>query len=233
MPNKDVRIIEHSRIIKEISNATDYLVRKEMKRDGFTMNVKCSNCNKLYNIREEKLPVGEKVAFPCPVCKNIIELAQQSNNDHGSAFVKPKADENHGKSKSSSKPIDKKLYGESLKKKILQSLSDLPAMPQIVLKAQEIISNSNSNFSEFERTLEADQALVTKVLRLANSAYYGQSRKVSSIKKASILLGYDTIAELVTVAGTAKLLNNPLEGYDFRPGEFWRHAMEVAFWSYD
>ena len=67
---------------------------KERKKDGFTMNVKYSNYNKLCNIREEKLPVGKKVAFPCPACKTIIEHTQQSINDHGSAFVKPKADGN-------------------------------------------------------------------------------------------------------------------------------------------
>ena len=197
------------------------------------MKVKCSSCHKLYNIPDEKTPAGNRAIFSCPACKNTIELTVQSEHaKDGSSPVPEALQENMQREfEPSSQSTGEKLTGDALKKKILRTVDDLPAMPQIVLKAQEIMSNPNSDFKEFERTLEADQALVAKVLKLANSAYYGRSGKVSSIKRACIILGYNTIGELVTMAGTSDLLDKPLNGYDLEAGDLWRHSMAVAFGS--
>ena len=179
------------------------------------------------------MPVDRKVAFPCPSCKNIIELVSDTSNRKDDYLDSTGQSE----TEKTNEPLltleskCSKLKGDPLKNIILKNLNDLPAMPQIVLKAQEIIVNPNSNFKEFERTIETDQALVAKVLRLANSAYYGQSGKVSSIKRASVVLGYNSIGELVTIAGTSGLLDRPLKGYGLKPGDLWRHSISVAFGS--
>jgi len=39
------------------------------------MKIKCANCNKSYNIPDENLSkFGTKTSFPCPACKEIIEI---------------------------------------------------------------------------------------------------------------------------------------------------------------
>ena len=124
----------------------------------------------------------------------------------------------------------KLLRGDNLKKKILRTIKNLPAMPQIVLKAQEI-ADVDADLKDFERTLEADQALVSMVLRVANSAYYGQCSKVSSIRRAAVVLGFKTLGEIVILASSSKLLDKPLRGYGFVPEELWRHSLAVAFGS--
>jgi HD-like signal output (HDOD) protein len=47
--------------------------------------------------------------------------------------------------------------------------------------------------------MESDQAIAAKVLKMANSAYYGKSGKISSIHQASLLLGYQTLGEIITL----------------------------------
>lgn len=125
----------------------------------------------------------------------------------------------------------KQLSGEALKKKILQSVSDLPPMPQTVFKVREIIANPDSSFKELADILETDQAIAAKVLKIANSPYYGLSGKVSSIQHASIVLGHKTLGEMMTMAGTSGLLGNKLEGYGLEAGDLWQHSMGVAFGS--
>ena len=90
------------------------------------MKIKCSKCAKEFNIPDERLPMGQKIAFPCPVCKGLIELD-----------LRQKVSEN--KSSPSEKPREEHLSGDALKKKILHNVKDLPPMPQTVLKAREII----------------------------------------------------------------------------------------------
>jgi len=126
---------------------------------------------------------------------------------------------------------EKQSSGEALKKKILKSVSDLPPMPQTVFKVREIIANPDSSFKELAKILETDQAIAAKVLKIANSPYYGLSGKVSSIQHASIVLGHKTLGELMTMAGTSGLLDNKLEGYGLEAGDLWQHSMGVAFGS--
>jgi hypothetical protein len=50
----------------------------------------------------------------------------------------------------------------------------------------------DSNMKGLVKVIEVEQSISARVLRLANSTYYGLSGKVSSIQQASVLLGYKT-----------------------------------------
>ena len=182
------------------------------------MRVTCSNCNKGFDIPDERLPMGKKIAFPCPACKGTIELDLTSKSAINAGLHTDK------------KPIDRPT-GETLKKKILRNVKDLPPMPQTVLKAREIIANPKSGFKELANLFETDQAIATKILKLANSPYYGYSGKVTSIQRASVVLGHKTLGELITMRGTAGLLSNRLVGYGLDSGALWKHSLAVAFGS--
>ena len=119
----------------------------------------------------------------------------------------------------------------SLKYGILRTMDDLPAMPHVVQKAQEIMTRPDSNIKELARIIEIEQAIATRVLKMANSAYYGLSGKVSSVHHASVLLGFKTLGELVSVAGISNLMSKDLRGYGLDSGNLWHHSVAVAFGS--
>jgi HD-like signal output (HDOD) protein len=119
----------------------------------------------------------------------------------------------------------------SRKSKILRSLVELPPMPNIILKAREIMEDPRSSLKELSAVIEHDQAIVARVLALANSAYYGLSGMVSSIQHASILLGQKALGELITIAASSRLLSKKLKGYQLNPGDLWKHSLAVALGS--
>ncbi len=182
------------------------------------MLVSCSNCIKKFDIPDERLPMGKKIAFPCPVCKGTIQLDLTENP-----------------SRDNSRPADKKPIdhptGKALKKKILRHVKDLPPMPQTVLKAREIMGNPNSDFKELANLFETDQAIAAKILKIANSPYYGYSGKITSIQRAAVVLGHKTLGELITMRGAAGLLGHKLVGYGLDSGALWKHSLAVAFGS--
>jgi HD-like signal output (HDOD) protein len=182
------------------------------------MLVTCSNCTKKFDIPDERLPMGKRIAFPCPVCKGTIHLDLTEN-----AFQ-------DNRRPADNKPIDHPT-GEALKKKILRHVKDLPPMPQTVLKAREIMANPNSDFKELANLFETDQAIAAKILKIANSPYYGYSGKITSIQRAAVVLGHKTLGELITMRGTAGLLGNKLVGYGLDSGALWKHSLAVAFGS--
>lgn len=192
------------------------------------MKIECSNCNKKYKIPDEKLPVGKKCAVQCPACKNriLIDLRSQPKQKQSLQPSKPLEKEKPTVSYAKKRPS-----GMSLKYGILRSLGDLPAMPHVVQKAQDIIANPDSNLNELSRVIEIEQAIATRVLKLANSSYYGLSGKVFSVQHASVLLGYETLGELITVAGISSLMGKNLKGYDLSSEDLWRHSIAVAVGS--
>lgn len=197
------------------------------------MKIKCPGCDNVYNIPDERLPMGKKVAFPCPNCEYRIKLDLRSKP--ADDVFPPLTEIPRKEPEKEAGPLKKRekehLSGEDLKKKILRTLSDLPSMPQVVIKAQEIISDPDSGIKQLAGVLESDQAIAANVLKMANSAYYGLSGRVSSIQHASVVLGYETLEELIIVAGTSMLLDKKLRGYGFDSGELWRHSLAVAFGS--
>ena len=123
------------------------------------------------------------------------------------------------------------LTNPEMMQKILASIDDIPPMPEVVFKAQELLSDPESSAQELAAILETDQAIATKVLKMANSVFYGMSGKVSSIKHASLVLGYRNLSEIISVAGVQKSLEKKLPGYGLESEDLWRHSLSVALGS--
>ena len=193
------------------------------------MRVECQDCGKSFELPDDRLPTGKKVSFPCPGCKSKITLDLREKPEPEAA----KPDDATEKvvytpiAEKSSKELD----GDELKRKILNSIKDLPPMPKIIYKAREVMANPMSGFKEIAEVIETDQAIAAKVLQVANSAYYGLSGMVSSIHQATVVLGHKTLEQLITMVSATSLLGSNLRGYRMGSGALWQHSLAVALCS--
>jgi putative nucleotidyltransferase with HDIG domain len=78
------------------------------------------------------------------------------------------------------------------------------------------------------RHLGQDQALTARVLRLANSAYYGLPRQIVGVPDAVVVLGMRCVRNLCLVASTYPWMIRPLKGYELEPKALWTHSFGVA-----
>lgn len=197
------------------------------------MRIECPNCLRIIPI-SGNVVVTHKRHFEhcCPRCKTDIRLqlslpAEPANNfDPG-----PSADNRRTRLISEIAENEEGSKILSVKSKILRSLVELPPMPNIILKARQILEDPTSSLKDLSGVIEHDQAIVARVLALANSAYYGLSGLVSSIQHASILLGQRTLGELITIAASSRLLIRKLKGYQLNPEDLWKHSLAVALGS--
>lgn len=191
------------------------------------MNVACSSCESTYDLPDNRLPKGRVVSFPCPSCKNKITLDLREPEE-------PAADKDDA-DRLVFKPLDASsetsLSTDDLKKKIINKVKDLPPMPKVLFKAREIMSDPKSGFKEIAKVIETDQAIAARVLKVANSAYYGLSGMVNSIHQASVVLGYQTLEQVITMVSSSSLLGKQLKGYGLQAGALWRHSLAVALAS--
>ncbi len=194
------------------------------------MRIECPKCRRISTISSDLIVTHKRaLEISCSLCKADVQI-QLSFLTEGIQLPNPESAAQNQETRLTSVLADTQENPEilSLKSKILRSLVELPPMPNIILKAREIMEDPRSSLKELSAVIEHDQAIVARVLALANSAYYGLSGMVSSIQHASILLGQRTLGELITIAASSRLLSKKLKGYRLNPGELWQHSLAVA-----
>ncbi len=197
------------------------------------MRIECPKCRGVSTISSDLIVTGKRaLEQTCSKCKAdiLIQLTLPSAAEENFQFDVP-SDESPTRLTSPLAETEENTKILSFKSKILRSLVELPPMPNIILKAREIMEDPGSSLKDLSAVIEHDQAIVARVLALANSAYYGLSGLVSSIQHASILLGQKTLGELITIAASSRLLSKKLKGYQLDPGDLWKHSLAVALGS--
>ena len=111
---------------------------------------------------------------------------------------------------------------------IVSRTSDLPTFSAAALEVMRMADSSTSRAQDIARIVAQDQAMSVRVLRLANSAFYGMSRKVSSLPESVVVLGMRTVKNLAMVAATYPWMSKPLQGYDLAPMQMWHHSFGTA-----
>ena len=94
-----------------------------------------------------------------------------------------------------------------------------------------IINDPNSTANELKELIEIDAPLASKVLKIANSAFYYRGYHVSDIKQAIIWIGYDSIKELALSQKVCEIFKKNLSIDGYSRASLWRHSIAVALFS--
>ena len=123
---------------------------------------------------------------------------------------------------------EKKTIKNDIPDDIRKRVSSFPSMPRAAVKLRELFKKDDVPINEIENILRQDPGLSANILRLANSAHFGISSKVKSLKKAVLLLGLKRFEQIAVSAYMEKSMDKAVEGYDLSPGELWLHSIAVA-----
>ncbi len=111
---------------------------------------------------------------------------------------------------------------------LVRQVRDLPALPETVLQVMEITEDPKASLADVAKVLVSDQALAARVLKLANSAFYGASRRIGTVSDAVVILGMRTTRNLVMAASCEALLEGEVAGYGLPRGALLRHSLACA-----
>ncbi len=84
-----------------------------------------------------------------------------------------------------------------LSRTILNQVDAFPALPATVSNVITITGNPESSAQDLMEAVLPDQAMCLTILKIANSAFFGLPRKVSTIDKAVMVLGFNEIRNIV------------------------------------
>ncbi|WMM24166.1 HDOD domain-containing protein [Tissierella sp. MB52-C2] len=114
---------------------------------------------------------------------------------------------------------------------IVNKVDDMKALPEIINKLIALTDDPDSTVQDMEKVILQDQVLTTKILRLANSAYYGYARKISTVSQATILLGFQAIKGIALASTVRTYLVDELRGYSLDKNELWSQSQTCAIIS--
>ncbi len=110
----------------------------------------------------------------------------------------------------------------------IKKLKDLPTLPTVLTQCNMMLNNPNVSTTELAKVIKTDQSISSKVLKLVNSAFYGLSGKVSSIAQAIVILGFNTVRNIILSVSVFELLPENEDFGDFEISKFWEHSIGCA-----
>ncbi len=104
---------------------------------------------------------------------------------------------------------------------------NLPSMPAIAVQVLELTRDSDAEVSEIAGLVSRDPAMSAKILKTANSSFYGRSSRVSTISQAVIILGLQAVKTLVLGFSLVNNLSaDKSRGFDHRT--YWKRSIYAA-----
>ena len=114
-------------------------------------------------------------------------------------------------------------------KLVINRIHNLPTPPMVFSQVNKVLNDPNTSAYQIGAIISEDPALTAKVLKLTNSAFYGNPRTITSVKQAIIILGLDVVRSLVLSASVFEMFSKKYKIDKDYLNSFWRHSLSVAF----
>ena len=107
----------------------------------------------------------------------------------------------------------------------IRNIKNLPTLPVIVSRILEVADDTGSSANELAELVSRDMSVSAKVLNLANSAFYGFARRITTIPQAVVVLGFDTVRSLALSVSVFESLSKSSGEVSFDREAFWIHSI--------
>lgn len=111
---------------------------------------------------------------------------------------------------------------------LINRVHEIPVFPQMISRIITMTEDPKTTVKDIENEIIKDQGLTAKVLKLANSAYYGVSRNIGTVSEAVVLLGFQAIKGIMFATTANKILKVELPGYALKEEELWKQSQISA-----
>src|SRR5206468_4493350 len=110
----------------------------------------------------------------------------------------------------------------------VKKVSAIATLPEVTAKIIATVENPSSTASQLHKIVSHDPALVTRILKVVNSAFYGLPGQIGSVERAIVLLGLNAVKNIAVAASLGQLFRGVklCEGYTAK--DLWTHCIAVG-----
>ncbi len=87
---------------------------------------------------------------------------------------------------------------------ILSIVKHIPSFPKVTHKVLGMLDNPEVKAKDLANVIRFDEAITANVLKMCNAAYFGLTRKVSSLDDALVVIGQDILKDIIITNSSAK-----------------------------
>jgi HD-like signal output (HDOD) protein len=122
---------------------------------------------------------------------------------------------------------------QSLVREMIRKVSSIATLPEITARIITTVEDPNSSAAQLHAIVAHDPALVTRVLKVVNSAFYGLPGQIASIERAIVLLGLNAIKNIAIAASIGQLFRGVKLTERFTARDLWTHCIAVGVCARD
>jgi len=98
-------------------------------------------------------------------------------------------------------------------------------LPTVITQLISLIDNPKTSARNVAQLISTDQALTAKILKLANSAFYGFPREIATVDLAVVVLGFETVKNLGLTVSVLERFSGQGDNSQFDRQKFWEHSI--------
>ncbi len=111
--------------------------------------------------------------------------------------------------------------------KLIALVEKMPAFPKSVQQVVQLTSDINASAKDIVRVIECDPVMTVKILKAINSSFYGLPQKITSVQKAVVHIGMNTIKNIALGVAAMGMLNANNKA-NFNTADFLLHSLTTA-----
>ena len=110
-------------------------------------------------------------------------------------------------------------------KRITEKIIGLPTLPTVISKMIELVDNPKTSAASLANLISTDQALTARILKMANSAYYGFSREIFTVNMAIVIMGFNAVKEMGLSLSVYDMFKDLSNIRHFDVTQYWQHSI--------
>ncbi len=108
---------------------------------------------------------------------------------------------------------------------LLAKAKALPSIPKVVSEVLTELDSDDPDVRKISQSVSTDPGLTARMLKLANSAFFGLTREISSVNEAVNVMGFNHVRTLVTAVALSSSFKT-VPGMNLE--QFWRYSLNAA-----
>jgi len=111
---------------------------------------------------------------------------------------------------------------------LIRNMGELPTLPSVFVTVNKMLGDPRTSAVDVGNIVSNDQVIASKILKIANSAFYGFAGRVNTVSHAIAVLGFSSTKNIVLTTSVLTTLNlkTPVKGFNLVA--FWKHSAAVG-----
>ena len=111
---------------------------------------------------------------------------------------------------------------------VIKKVTTIATLPQVTTQIIKTVEDPKSTAQQLHKIVSHDPALVTRILKVVNSAFYGLPGQIGSVERAIVILGLNGVKNIAVAASLGQLFRGSELCEGFTGKDLWTHCIAVA-----